>query len=213
MASPLERVGSGSFRHPSIHPPWLTLHSYERRLKKKRLDEVLVLLDIQAMDKEPVEATFEDRLTMLKKVFEKDPKISIGLSNQGLFLEKLKPLRALYPAPIELVFIVGFDTLLRVMNKKYYQNRKRSLDELFEQSRFLVANRDHYEGTAFEILFRRRGNKRYVGRVTFITLPERFSSLSSSLVRQRLDQGQPVNQWVPASILSFLKEKGLYKTR
>jgi nicotinic acid mononucleotide adenylyltransferase len=112
-----------------------------------------------------------------------------------------------------LVFIVGFDTLLRVMDKKYYQNRKRSLDELFEQSRFLVANRDHYEGTAFEILFRRKENKRYAGRVTFFTIPERFSSLSSSLVRQRLAQGQPVDKWVPASILPFLKEKGLYKTR
>ena len=213
MASPIRKGRLGIFP-ASFNPPTLAHVALIREaIKKGRLDEVLVLLDIQAMDKEPVEATFEDRLTMLKKVFGKDPKISIGLSNQGLFLEKLKPLRALYPTSIELVFIVGFDTILRVMDKKYYRNRKRSLDELFEQSRFLVANRDHYEGTAFEILFRRRENKRYAGRVTFFTLPERFSTLSSSLVRQRLAQGQPVDEWVPASILPFLKEKGLYKTR
>jgi hypothetical protein len=63
-----------------------------RQAKKQGdLDEILILLDIQAMDKEPVGAKFEDRLTMVNKVFGRDPKISIGLSNRGLFLQKLKP--------------------------------------------------------------------------------------------------------------------------
>jgi len=198
----------------SFNPPTLAhLALIKEAMKQGKLDEILILLDIQAMDKEPVGAAFEDRLTMLKKVFGRNPKVSIGLSNQGLFLEKLKPLRALYPAPIEWVFIVGFDTILRVMDKKYYQNRKKSLDELFEQSRFLVASRDHYERTAFEILFRRRENRKHAERVTFFILPEKFSSISSTLIRKRIAQGQPVNEWVPAAILFFLKKKSLYKTR
>jgi nicotinate (nicotinamide) nucleotide adenylyltransferase len=198
----------------SFNPPTLAHVALIREaIKKERLDEVLVLLDMQAMDKEPVEARFEDRLTMLKKVFGKDPKISIGLSNQGLFLEKLKPLGTLYPASIEVVFVVGFDTILRVMDKKYYLNRKRSLDELFEQSRFLVANRDRHEGAAFEILFRRRESKRYAGKVSFFALPQKFSTISSSQIRRRLAQGQPVHEWVPAEILPFLREKRLYQTK
>ena len=208
------RMGRLGIFPASFNPPTLAhLALIKEAMKQGKLDEIVILLDIQAMDKEAVGAAFEDRLTMLKKVFGRNPKVSIGLSNQGLFLEKLKPLRALYPAPIEWVFIVGFDTILRVMDKKYYQNRKKSLDELFEQSRFLVANRDHYERTAFEILFRRRENRKYAERVTFFILPEKFSSISSTLIRKRIAQGQPVNEWVPAAILFFLKKKSLYKTR
>jgi nicotinamide-nucleotide amidase len=198
----------------SFNPPTLAHRALIREAEKQgKLDEILVLLDIQAMDKEPIGATFEDRLTMLKKVFRKGPKVSIGLSNQGLFLEKLRPLRALYPTSSEVVFIVGFDTILRVMDKKYYRNRKKSLDELFEQSRFLVTNRDHYEETAFEMLFRKRENKIYGDKVSFFTLHPKYSSISSSLVRERITKGKPVDGWIPAAILPFLKEKGLYKTR
>jgi nicotinamide-nucleotide amidase len=198
----------------SFNPPTLAHLALIREAKKQgKLDEILVLLDIQAMDKEAVDATFEDRLAMLKEVFRRDPKVSIGLSNRGLFLEKIKPLRTYYPAPISFSFIVGFDTILRVMEKKYYRNRKPSLDGLFKESRFLVASRDQFEETAFEILFRKRENKGYSGRVAFFNLPRRFSTISSSLVRQRLAQGRPVVRWVPAVLLPFLKEKRLYKTR
>ena len=197
----------------SFNPPTLAhLALIREAIKKERLNEVLVLLDMQAMDKRPVKARFEDRLVMLKKVFERDPKISIGLSNHGLFLDKIEPLRRIYPDPIALFFIVGFDTILRVMDKKYYRNRRKSLDELFEQSRFLVANRDHYEETAFKMLFRKRQNKIYGEKVTFFTLHPKYSSLSSSLVRERITKGQPVDEWVPAAILQFVRKKRLYKT-
>jgi nicotinate (nicotinamide) nucleotide adenylyltransferase len=198
----------------SFNPPTLAHVALIREaIKKKKLDEVLVLLDMQAMDKEPIGANLEDRLRMLKKAFGKNPKISIGLSNRGLFLEKINPLRKYYPAPASFAFIVGFDTIVRVIDKKYYPNRKQSLDALFGRCQFLVANRGEYQERALEILFRKREIKAYKGKVSFITLPERFSSLSSSLVRQSLSLGQPVNQWVPASIHSFLKEKGLYKRK
>ncbi len=130
----------------SFNPPTRAHLALIKEAKKQgHLDEILILLDIQAMDKDPVGAAFEDRLAMLRKAFGRDPKVSIGLSNRGLFLEKIKPLRTYYPAPISFSFIVGFDTILRVMDKKYYPNRKRSLDELLSQSRFLAANRGDQE--------------------------------------------------------------------
>jgi nicotinate (nicotinamide) nucleotide adenylyltransferase len=198
----------------SFNPPTMAhLALIKEAMKQGKLDEILILLDIQAMDKEPVGAALEDRLTMLKKAFGRDPKVSIGLSNRGLFLEKIKPLRTYYPAPILFFFIVGFDTILRIIDKKYYRNRKRSLDGLFKESRFLVASRDQFEETAFEMLFRKRENKKYIERVSFFTLHPQISSLSSTLVRERIARGQSVDDWVPAAILPFIKEKGLYKTR
>ena len=195
----------------SFNPPTLAHVALIREaIKRGRLDEVLVLLDIQAMDKEPVEAKFEDRLTMLKKVFGRDPRFSIGLSNRGLFLEKLNPLRKYYPSPVQFFFIVGFDTILRVMDKRYYRNRKRSLDEMFNECRFLVANREDQEERVFDRLFRGRANMRYRDRVSFFDFPKKFSFLSSSFIRKRISEGKPVDDLIPASILRFIDETDLY---
>jgi nicotinic acid mononucleotide adenylyltransferase len=109
--------------------------------------------------------------------------------------------------------IVGFDKILRVMDKKYYPNRKRSLDELLSQSRFLAANRGDQEREAFEKLFGKPGNRKYKDKVSFFTLHPQISSLSSTLVRERIARGQAFDDWVPAAILPFIKEKGLYQTR
>lgn len=164
------------------------------------------------MDKKVIGATLEDRVIMLEMLFKRDPKISIGLSNRGLFIEKFKPLRVLYLSPTEFFFIVGFDTLIRILDKKYYRNRKRSLDRLFVESRFLVANREDRAKEAFERLFKQRENIRYRDRVTFFTLPKRFSSLSSSLVRKRMAEGHSVNDLVPISILRFIEKSFLQRT-
>ena len=195
----------------SFNPPTKAHVALIREARKQtHLDEILVVLDLQAMDKKLIGATWEDRIALVEILFRKDPTISIGLSNRGLFLDKIKPLRRLYPSPIEFTFVVGFDTILRVIDKKYYKNRKRSLKELFEQSRFLLANRDDYEETAFENLFRKRENKRYREKITYFSLPKRFESLSSSLVRKGISEGRSLDKWVPAGIARFIKETGLY---
>jgi nicotinic acid mononucleotide adenylyltransferase len=150
---------------------------------------------------------------MLKLLFRKDPKISIGLSNHGLFLEKIKSLRKLFPSPVTIHFIVGFDTILRVMNKKYYRNRKKSLDSLFRGCEFLVANRGNHEEEAFERFFKQRSNERYKGRVSFFTLPKRLSSLSSSLVRNRIRERKPVGNLVSSSGRRYIEKTGLYTER
>jgi nicotinic acid mononucleotide adenylyltransferase len=147
---------------------------------------------------------------MVRLVFQKDPKISIGLSNRGLFLEKLEPLRERYASPVEFVFVVGFDTIVRVMNKKYYKSHKRALDRLFRESRFLVANRGEQEKEAFERLFQVRGSEKYLNKVSHISLPERFAFLSASLVRNRVSKHEPITDLVPAPILRFIRRKKLY---
>ena len=198
----------------SFNPPTKAHVVLIREARKKyNLDEVLILLDLQAMDKRIFGAPPEDRLIMLKLLFRKNPQISIGLSDRGLFLEKIKPLRKLFMSPIIIHFIVGFDTILRVMDKKYYRNRKRSLDSLFEACQFLVANRGVHEKEAFERLFKERGNQRYKGKVSFFTLPKRLSSLSSSLVRNRIKDRKPVEDLVSSSIRRYIEKTGLYTER
>ena len=117
--------------------------------KRFKLDEILVLLDLQAMDKRIVGAPLEERLKMLRLLFERYSRVSIGLSNRGLFLEKIRPLKKLFLPRTAFVFIVGFDTIIRVLDRKYYKNRKRSLHHLFKACEFLVANRGEDERRIF----------------------------------------------------------------
>ncbi len=194
----------------SFNPPTMAHLALIRAAKKQtQLGEILVLLDLQAMDKRVIGATWEERITMLEVLFQRDPKISIGLANRGLFFDKIEPLRGQYPASTEFTFIVGFDTILRVMDKKYYENEKKSLDELFRQSRFLVANRGAQEKEDFEKLFGKR-DWRYRNRVSFFTLPERYTFLSSSFVRGRISEGRPIVGLVPGPVLRFIEERALY---
>jgi nicotinate (nicotinamide) nucleotide adenylyltransferase len=196
----------------SFNPPTLAHLALIREAKKQGgLDEILILLDMQAMDKEPTGAGFQDRLAMLRKAFGKDPKISIGLANRGLFLEKLKPLRHFYPSPISLFFIVGFDTIVRVTDKKYYRNRSRSLNALFSQCHFLVANREKNEGNELEGLLGKTENEEYRGKVSFLRLPGRVSFLSSSLIRHKISRRQPIKGEVPSGVRMLIEKRGLYK--
>jgi len=195
----------------SFNPPTLAHLSLIRKARRLgNLDEMLVLLDAQAMDKCIIGAGLEDRVMMLKRLFQRDPRVSIGISNRGLFVEKLEPLRALYPSPIVFTFIVGFDTIVRVMDKGYYSNREKTLDRLFGQCEFLVANREEKEKHSFEDIFSREENQPYREKVSFITLPSRFSFVSSSLIRENLQEGKSVQDGLPVPILRFILEKGLY---
>jgi len=195
----------------SFNPPTqahLALIRKARRLGN--LDEMLVLLDVQAMDKSIIGAGLEDRVLMLERVFQRDLKVSIGVSNRGLFVEKLTPLRAAYPSPVVFTFIVGFDTIVRVMDKRYYSNRDKTLGRLFGQCEFLVANREGKEKHSFEKFLGREENRPYRDKVSFITLPSRFSFVSSSLIRENLQEGKPVRDWVPSVVLRFIMQRRLY---
>ncbi|OGP62699.1 MAG: hypothetical protein A2170_04140 [Deltaproteobacteria bacterium RBG_13_53_10] len=198
----------------SFNPPTrahLALIRKARRLC--HLDEVLVLLDAQAMDKKIIGTDLEDRVIMLKRLFQKDPKVSIGISNRGLFVEKMVPLRKVYPSPISFTFIVGFDTILRVLDRRYYKNLKKSLDKLFKESHFLVGNRDERDQETYESFFQHSDNEKYKKGISFLVLPKEFSSISSSLVRDRLREGKPVRKLVPFPVLRFIEETGLYTGR
>jgi len=198
----------------SFNPPTKAHVALIRRASRVgHLDEILVLLDAQAMDKEIVGAKLEDRVIMMKRLFQQDPKISIAVSNRGLFVEKLAPLRVFYPAPIAFTFILGCDTILRVMDRKYYKKREESLDKLFGESHFLVGNRGGRDREIYESLFQHSDNEKYKAKVSFIALPDKLSSISSSLIRDRLREGKPVRDLVPSPVLRFIEETGLYTER
>ncbi len=175
------------------------------------LDEILLVLDKRAMDKEIFGASLEDRLFMLILFSQDSPSISVGLSNKGRFLDKLPPLEKLYPPDTEIFFIVGYDTIARVLDRKYYEDRDSSLDSLFAKSKFLVANRGDKGIDEVHNLFEMEENRRFCDRVDVLKISELTAFISSTKVRDRTKEGKRIGDLVPPQIESFIQRMGLYR--
>ena len=173
-------------------------------------DEILLVLDQRAMDKELIDAPLEDRLLMLLLLFGDDPRISLGIANQGLFLDKVEALHQVYPQATRIYFIVGYDTIVRVLDPIYYRKRDEALRELFSQARFLVANRGDHDERDLTELFGREENRPFAKQVMPFDLPPALARISSSEVRSRLAEGKSVQGFVPPKLEEFLGDQGFY---
>jgi nicotinic acid mononucleotide adenylyltransferase len=174
-------------------------------------DEMLLIVDQQAMDKEPRGAPVEDRLLMLLALYGDNARISLGISNRGLFLEKVEAMRAVYPGgKTEVFFIVGYDTIVRVLDEKYYTDRDKALRALFAQARFLVANRGGRDTRGLRELFGREENRTFAAQVLPLSLPPAMDQISSTLVRRHLAEGKSVTGLVPPALEEFLQKQGIY---
>ncbi len=174
-------------------------------------DEILLIVDQQAMDKERLGAPLEDRLLMLLALYGDNARISVGISNRGLFLEKVEAMRTVYPAgDTQIYFIVGYDTIVRVLDPKYYTDRNKALRSLFGQARFLVANRGGCDERGLKELFGMEENRPFAAQVLPITLPPALTRISSTLVRRHLAEGKSVEGLVPPELEEFLRKQGPY---
>ena len=113
----------------------------EDTLIKYQLDEMLLLLAKANVDKGVFGLPLAARLLTVKKYVENRPKLSVGVSSHGRYIDKVTALKAILPPETEFHFIVGYDTLVRIFDPKYYTDFHAELRELFITARFIVANR------------------------------------------------------------------------
>jgi nicotinic acid mononucleotide adenylyltransferase len=196
----------------SFNPPTVAHEALVREAEAAvAFDEMLLIVDQQAMDKERSGAPVEDRLLMLLALYGDNARISLGISNRGLFLEKVEAMRAVYPGgKTEVFFIVGYDTIVRVLDEKYYTDRDKALRALFAQARFLVANRGGRDARGLRELFGREENRTFAAQVLPLSLPPAMDQISSTLVRRHLAEGKSVTGLVPPALEEFLQKQGIY---
>lgn len=121
--------------YPGSFDPWTLAHDAILRATLRRVKgPVLVLLDLDTIDKPAHAAPLAERLAILALHLADQRRVAIGVSTHGRFLEKA---RALGRA----TFVVGQDTWERVFAPRYYQDPERDLAELRRRARFLVAPR------------------------------------------------------------------------
>jgi nicotinamide-nucleotide adenylyltransferase len=166
--------------------------------------ESLLLLAAANVDKRGGGIPLEQRLDLLLRFVESRPRVSVAAVYHGRFVDKLDAIRAAYPAATRVVFLLGFDTLVRLFDPKYYADRTASLARLFEGSECVVANRGQNAPDSVQAFLARPDVAPFAERIHPVRLPARLAGLSATEVRARLSRGEPIAELVPPEILAPL---------
>lgn len=173
-------------------------------MREYQLDELLLLLAKANVDKTVFGLPLAARLLTLKKYTKNRDRCSVGVSSHGRYIDKVTALKAILPPETEFHFIVGYDTLVRIFDPKYYTDFHAELEALFKEARFIVANRAEADIQTISDFMDRPEIHRYVPYVSCLPLPDVYAYMSSTEVRELLRQGEAIEHLVPASILAML---------
>ncbi|KAJ5172452.1 hypothetical protein N7492_005045 [Penicillium capsulatum] len=179
----------------SFNPPTLAHLRIASSALLERLEpssRLLLLLATQNADKPSKPALFEDRLAMME-LFAHDlrahlaksstithpdspsdrlPTVDIGVTKKPYFVDKASAIEAsgCYPDRLEQVHLTGYDTLIRILNPKYYppEHTLEPLSPLFSRHRLHVTLRpdDEWGGREEQREFLRslaRGDREHEG--------------------------------------------------
>lgn len=166
--------------------------------------EVLLLLATANVDKQGEGLPLERRFDLLLRFAESRPQVSVAAVYHGRFVEKLDAIRAAYPDATRVVFLLGFDTVVRLFATKYYDDRDASLARLFAGSECIVANRGENTPDTVAAFLARPEVAPFAHRILVVRLPMDLAAVSATEVRDRLSRGDPVAELVPPEILPWL---------
>lgn len=175
--------------------------------------EVLLLLATANVDKQGEGLPLERRLDLLLRFAEPRPRLSVAAVFHGRFVDKLDAIRAAYPDRTRVVFLLGFDTLVRLFDPKYYEDRDASLTRLFTGSECVVANRGENALTAVDAFLARPDVAPYAHRIHAVPLPAEVAAVSATEVRDRLSRGESVAELVPPEIRPSLSARAHHLPR
>ena len=200
-------IFSGSFNPLTV----AHIEMIEAAQKKYDLDEILLILARANVDKGVFGLSLADRLSMLKLYAADREDFSVAACSHGKFIEKIEALKPVYPPGTHFSFIVGYDTFIRLFDPKYYTDLHGALEALFDQCRFIIANRQNYDTDAVRQVMDNPDYQPYAGRIDLIELPDFFAEISSTDIRAQIQAGNSVDHLVPTEVQEFLKTVQAYQ--
>ncbi len=138
--------------------------------------------------------------------------VSLGVvvTNRGLYVDQAAALHRLCPRARRVVFVIGFDKIVQILDGRYYEDREATLDRLFAQAGFLVAPRDDSSAADLAALLDRPENRRYAVGVQGLVLDEALASVSSTDARAAAAGGRTQVAALPERVARFLTATGCY---
>jgi nicotinic acid mononucleotide adenylyltransferase len=167
-------------------------------------DEILLVLALANVDKGIVGFPVADRLALLLGYAGDRPMLSVAAVSHGRFVDKARAIRPAYPPGTRLTFILGFDTLVRLFEPRYYADMAGELDQFFTAAEVAAANRAPEPPEAVAAFLDRPEVRPFRDRIHPFSLPADIAAVSATAVRQRLARGESAAGLVPPEILPLL---------
>lgn len=173
---------AGGFNPPTI------AHVGLIEAASRQVDEVLCVVPLVFPHKIYHGASLEERLRMLDAVRPANAACSIGVSEQGLFIDIARECRAAYGPAAELFFLCGRDAAERIVEWDY--GEPGAVDRMLEEFSLLVAARHgRYEAPPH-----------LAHRIGELTVARDLDEISSTEVRERIRAGEAWEHLVPPAI-------------
>lgn len=173
------------------------------------VQSVAALLTTRNVDKGVTGASFADRIGMLLTTHEAEcPWLGVLATNQARIIDQEAALVAAYPS-LGLDFVVGYDTLVRLFDERYYTAMQAELAPFFARARLIALNRGEAD-TAVVRAFVEREAGPFAESIVVATLDEHAASLSSTLARDAIEAGE-ATAVVPPPVGDYIREHGLYR--
>lgn len=207
--SPAEPLaGPIAFLPSAFNPPTIAHLSLLQRAAHAAAARPAALLSTRNVEKAVTGAPLEARIEMLLLARAEGHPIAVLAANAARIIDQVAALEAAFPAADPLP-IVGFDTLVRLFDPRFYTDLTRELDPFFERRRLIAANRGAQPLEAVAEWLRCNAPE-YAHRITLVELEPEVAAVSSTIARQHAARGEPPPVVTPA-IRRYLEERALYR--
>ena len=138
-----------------------------------------------------------DRLNMVRSCVEADERFELSgyeIDKKGTSysIDTIRYFKGRYGQGTEIFFLTGADSAEGLLSWK-------DIDRILELTTFVIASRPGWEADTGVLN----------GRVTRIAIP--LIDISSTFIRERLRNNEPIDYLVPFSVSKYIKKKGLYR--
>ncbi len=198
-------VFTGSFNPPTIAHLAL-LKQAQQYARQHEPMYLYAAFSKHTVDKEKVERPLLlDRILLLQTLLQRRlPHAGILLFNRGLYVEQAQAVRNSFPAVKRILFLMGFDKIVQILDPHYDDDRDVALHALFSLAELLVAPRGNAGEREMYALLHQPQNELFARCIHALPFNAQYRDISSTLIRQHeLDYGydmpQEVRQFIRAT--------------
>jgi hypothetical protein len=166
------------------------------------------LLTTNNVDKSLFGAPLPHRVGMLLAAHERNDGLAVLGTNAARLVDQGEALGIEFPGVL-FDFVVGFDTLIRVFDAKYYEDMPRTLERFFERHRLIATNRAQATIEAVQDYLREPLVRDFEGRIVVRELDADHARLSSTQARSAHAVGQDSGALTP-EVAGYIRKHRLY---
>ena len=176
---------------------------------KPEIVHLYAALSKHIVDKETVERPLLlDRILLLDNLLRRRfPHAGTLLFNRGLYVEQAQAVHTSFPQVRRLLFLVGFDKIVQILDPHYYEDRETALHDLFALAELLVAPRGDGGEQSLDELLQQPENRPFARYIHVLPFDPAYRKVSSTQVRQHINTHRG---GIPHEVRRFMRETRAY---